>query len=143
MKPRLVIVYDNHDGKNILATGPRFVIGRDESCDLRPTNRLISRRHCEIDQRDDGAFVKDLDSRNGTYVNKLRVTDEVRVRDGDQIQVGPITYTLKIVEGDGGRNTSTERNPIDILMAHESIHSPHSPISRTGTNPFDNALAAG
>lgn len=78
----------------------RFRIGRDSQCDLRPTSRQVSRNHCELVQRQGRAFLRDLNSTNGTYLNEAAVEGETPVRDGDAIRVGMLAFVLKISESD-------------------------------------------
>ncbi len=60
-------------------------LGR-EDCDLSFIHdRYISRYHCRVEERDDGFFLKDLDSRNGTYV---KVKQPTPVKDGDFLFIG-------------------------------------------------------
>jgi adenylate cyclase len=63
-------------------------IGRALENDIVLNNAIVSRRHAQVQLRDREAWVTDLDSRNGISVNRLRV-NEVRLNDGDVIQVGP------------------------------------------------------
>lgn len=53
-----------------------YVLGSDDACDIRLNDPFVSARHAEIVLADDGAgyFVRDLDSRNGTFVNGTRVS---------------------------------------------------------------------
>jgi pSer/pThr/pTyr-binding forkhead associated (FHA) protein len=56
----------------------------------------VSRRHCQLN-RDQGVLkVRDLGSRNGTYVNGRRIEQEAVVQAGDQVKVGPVTFVLRI-----------------------------------------------
>jgi len=48
---------------------------------------LASRRHFRIESRDGEFYLVDLGSRNGTFVNGKKVTEQ-RLRIGDRIQVG-------------------------------------------------------
>jgi pSer/pThr/pTyr-binding forkhead associated (FHA) protein len=71
------------------------VIGRRRNCDLRIPMDSISRRHCQISM-EGGAFkVRDLGSRNGTFVNGKRVEEEV-AKAGDFIQIGPVVFALQV-----------------------------------------------
>jgi len=61
------------DGKNIeyaLEEGKPVVIGRGSDCDIKIPIDWISRRHAEINYKDDHYEIKDLGSSNGTSVNK-------------------------------------------------------------------------
>ena len=64
-----------------------LIIGRDESCDLSLQDKGASRQHAEIFKIGDMCFIRDLDSKNGTFVNDNRITEEM-LRDGDRIQIG-------------------------------------------------------
>jgi pSer/pThr/pTyr-binding forkhead associated (FHA) protein len=66
----LTVVGDDGPELTVEIVGPRFVIGRDETCDLVLDDPKVSRRHAEITQAA-GPFrtLHDLDSANGTLVN--------------------------------------------------------------------------
>ncbi len=64
------------------------VLGRNEDCELRLVDGLVSRRHCIILQEGKRFIVKDLKSRNGTWINGRRINNRKEVRNGDVIQVG-------------------------------------------------------
>jgi pSer/pThr/pTyr-binding forkhead associated (FHA) protein len=70
----LTIVGDDGPERTVEIVGPRFVIGRDDSCDLKLDDPKVSRHHAEIVQTA-GPFrtLHDLGSANGTLVNGQRV----------------------------------------------------------------------
>jgi ABC-type multidrug transport system ATPase subunit/pSer/pThr/pTyr-binding forkhead associated (FHA) protein len=65
------------------------VIGRDASCDLVVDGNLVSRRHAEVDVAADGWVLRDLDSRNGTFVDGQRAV-YVAVTDGGDVHLGSV-----------------------------------------------------
>ncbi len=70
MIPRLVAVSGPLEGRTFQLGKDRFVIGRQDGCDLQLPNLEISRRHCEIVRDEAGRWVlRDLGSRRGTSVN--------------------------------------------------------------------------
>jgi pSer/pThr/pTyr-binding forkhead associated (FHA) protein len=71
-----------------------LVLGRSSSADFRLQHPSISRRHAQLTSERGRIFLKDLESQNGTFVNRLRVTNEVEVAAGDQIALG--TVLLKV-----------------------------------------------
>ncbi|MCC8181064.1 MAG: FHA domain-containing protein [Planctomycetes bacterium] len=77
-----------------------LVIGRDETCDLSLQDKGASRQHAEIFKIGDMCFIRDLDSKNGTFVNDNRIGEEM-LRDGDRIQIGG---TIIIFEPLAGRS---------------------------------------
>jgi len=71
------------------------MIGRRHNCDLRVPLRSVSRRHCQLNH-DDGLWrIRDLGSRNGTYLNGKRV-DEAVINAGDSIKIGPLAFLFQI-----------------------------------------------
>jgi pSer/pThr/pTyr-binding forkhead associated (FHA) protein/S1-C subfamily serine protease len=74
---------------------PEVVLGRDPSATVKfdpDRDDLVGRLHAKItrDSGDPTVFnITDLQSRNGTYVNKQRIVDTARIVPGDLIQLGP------------------------------------------------------
>jgi hypothetical protein len=63
-------------------------IGRSSDCDIVLPKRQVSRYHAQIERDDGGYLLRDLGSKNGTYVNGQKVYGEPhRLRDGDEIQI--------------------------------------------------------
>ena len=74
------------------------VVGRDPDCVVRIDSVTLSRRHAQIVVTNGEATVEDLGSKNGTQVNGLPVTQPVALRDGDQIEVGSVTLTYRLID---------------------------------------------
>ncbi|OGR02079.1 MAG: hypothetical protein A2284_11840 [Deltaproteobacteria bacterium RIFOXYA12_FULL_61_11] len=64
-----------------------ITLGRNPDCDVILKASGISRHHATIVRRDDTYYLKDNDSRNGTFLNGERITDEQILRDGDKIRI--------------------------------------------------------
>jgi predicted component of type VI protein secretion system len=96
MKVQLVVVRGKPEGKVIPLVGPKFKIGRGETCHLRPNSEQVSREHAEFTITGDAVTVSDLGSRNGTLVNGKALTAEYRLKDRDLVQVGPLTFAVSI-----------------------------------------------
>lgn len=64
----------------------RSIVGRSADAEVVLDLPAVSRRHAELDPRPEGCRIRDLDSRNGTFVEGERVDGEwVVLRDGDRI----------------------------------------------------------
>jgi DNA-binding winged helix-turn-helix (wHTH) protein len=74
-------------GEYPLADGVNL-IGRDEQAAVRLDFTTVSRQHARILVTDDGAWLEDLQSKNGTYVRDIKVDSAVMLSDGDRIRVG-------------------------------------------------------
>jgi pSer/pThr/pTyr-binding forkhead associated (FHA) protein len=92
----VVLTAGKWQGKEINIPFTQFLIGRDPECHLRPSNALISKRHCALLSRGDQAFVRDFQSTNGTFVNHRQVSGEMELRDGDHLRVGPLEFRVNL-----------------------------------------------
>jgi hypothetical protein len=63
------------------------IIGRETECDIIIPSRQVSRFHARITANDDGIFIEDLASKNGTHLNGENIIGSVRLEDGDSIQI--------------------------------------------------------
>lgn len=73
-----------------------LAIGRLEDNDIViDDDSFISSHHARIEIRPEGAWVVDLGSTNGCFVNGQRVADERSVRKGDRIQVGSTVLEMR------------------------------------------------
>ena len=64
-----------------------MIVGRERDCDIIIPLRQVSRRHSLITPAPDGAFLEDLGSKNGTYLNGSLVDEPTLLTDGDEIQI--------------------------------------------------------
>jgi len=95
MEVNLVLLKKNGSQKSFSLPSTVTVIGRRQDCDLCIPLMLVSRRHCEINQDQGMLKIRDLGSRNGTYVNGKRI-DEANIQAGDYVQIGPVTFGFQI-----------------------------------------------
>lgn len=100
-KARHELVYLNTEqkGKSVVLDRPRFVIGSAPSCDLVIDEQLVSQRHAEFATKADGCWLKDLCSKNGTFVNgtKLSSNTERLLVDDDVVSISFVDF--KFVDG--------------------------------------------
>ena len=101
MQMQLQVVIGGNKGKMISVNQDKFLIGRSDSCQLRPKSESISRRHCAIVRKSGKILLIDLKSRNGTEVNgkKLDPSKAKILKDGDHIRVGKLEFTAVIEAG--------------------------------------------
>jgi pSer/pThr/pTyr-binding forkhead associated (FHA) protein len=85
-------------GKALSIKVPQFIIGRDPGCNLRPASAMISKRHCAVLVKNGQVFLRDFGSTNGTFVNDEPVKGEIRLKDGDVLKVGPLSFKV-VIEG--------------------------------------------
>lgn len=83
--------------KFLLEKESKNLIGRDVACEIVLTDPLCSRVHATVDRDEDGWWIRDLDSRNGTYLNDQKV-DEARLLDGCELRLGSAEFRFHIVK---------------------------------------------
>ena len=86
--------------REILVHKEEFLIGRGSDCDLRLRASAISRHHCLVRLRGVEAWVSDLGSSNGTYLNGARVRSQAELHRGDEIAVGPCRFVFDFSDFD-------------------------------------------
>ncbi|MER5702846.1 FHA domain-containing serine/threonine-protein kinase [Micromonospora sp. NPDC002296] len=76
------------------------LVGRAPACRIRVDDeqRRISRYHCLLDVNPPSARVRDLGSRNGTYVNGELIDGEQDLRHGDEIRVGRARLRITVAD---------------------------------------------
>ncbi|HEX5038383.1 MAG TPA: sigma 54-interacting transcriptional regulator [bacterium] len=89
----------------------RLLIGRASSADLQIDNGYVSSQHAEIFFHDGEYRLRDLHSRNGTFLNDLRVTERVLPKEGT-IRLGKLNVPYQIETG---------RDPVDIEIPGVTI----------------------
>ncbi len=125
LKVTLIVVSGKPEGKVIPLTASVFRIGRDESCHLRPNSVEVSRRHTEISVTDTDVTVADLGSRNGTLVNGTLITGPHRLKSGELLKVGPLTFAVSIHEpaATNGSPTPANTKPTPVNSPQGQIES--------------------
>lgn len=92
----LVVQTGKFKGKKIKVAGPEVLIGRDEEAGIRIGSDDVSRQHCLLTPTEAGVTVRDLDSRNGTFIDgvPLGANEDSMLSVGSSLTVGPMTFQL-------------------------------------------------
>lgn len=70
----------------------KMVLGRSaERADVQLDHPTVSRRHATIDLRGETAFITDLSSANGTFVNGAKLNDTAALAKNDIVDIGPFS----------------------------------------------------
>jgi adenylate cyclase len=76
------------EGQQAIELRPINSLGRHPNNSIQLLDKIVSKEHCILEQRDGGFVLRDLGSLNGTYVNGERVRGELMLRHGDEIALG-------------------------------------------------------
>jgi pSer/pThr/pTyr-binding forkhead associated (FHA) protein len=75
--------------------GEEITIGRAAGCQVTIDDTYASQLHARVFQRDGQIFVEDIESTNGTYLNRKKVTGPMVLQRGDQLQIGNTILELE------------------------------------------------
>ena len=94
-------VQDDEEVRRVPITDRPLVVGSSRGADLVIHDRTVSARHCEIVSADGGVCVKDLRSRNGTFIGGVRLHDGWSwTGEGATILIGQTTIVCMSVDGE-------------------------------------------
>jgi anti-anti-sigma factor len=112
---RLVVDVGKAKGRVVEIRAAKFVIGRDERCQLRPNDEAVSRLHAVIEQRGGRVAVRDLGSTSGTILNGRMLRDETAdIAHGDRLQVGSLAFLVTIEDRAAPQATRAEEPAEDL-----------------------------
>jgi len=85
----LVVIKGTNPGAVvILKRNGIMVAGRSKECDIQLLDSLVSRKHFQIEEKENNFYIKDMGSTNKTFVNKKPLTSEQKIEIGDVIEAG-------------------------------------------------------
>ncbi len=99
-KYKVAIVAGPDSGKSVAIEGA-MKIGSHTDAGLALADTTVSRFHVELQPRPEGVLVRDLESKNGTYLSGTRV-QEVIVEDQAVITIGKTGLKISMIEEDLG-----------------------------------------
>ncbi|HEX8794891.1 MAG TPA: adenylate/guanylate cyclase domain-containing protein [Polyangiaceae bacterium] len=76
------------EGQQAIELRPINSLGRHPNNTIQLLDKIVSKEHCILEQRDGHFILRDLGSLNGTYVNGERVRGETLLKHGDEIALG-------------------------------------------------------
>ena len=83
------------DERALPLSAGEHVIGRDPSSRIVLDSARVSRRHARVTIAPGSAVLEDLGSRNGTFVNDVRIDAAAALADGDRIGIGGFVLTFR------------------------------------------------
>ena len=102
-------------GTKVAIKKETFLIGRSQKCNLCVASSSVSRRHCKFSRQESKVLLKDLGSRNGTYVNGEKITEEIELSTGDEISVGSLSFMITLSPGIANEKRSKVRTVADAV----------------------------
>jgi adenylate cyclase len=82
------LILSTAEGQQAIELRPINSLGRHPNNSIQLLDKIVSKEHCIVEQRDGMFILRDLGSLNGTYINGERVRGEQLLRHGDEITLG-------------------------------------------------------
>lgn len=86
------------EGSEFTLSGDRTVVGRDPDVDVRLDDESVSRRHAAIIKSAGLYYLRDLQSKNGTYLYGVLQSAEQPLADGDRFRIGSSDFVFRLRE---------------------------------------------
>lgn len=123
------------EGQQAIELRPINSLGRHPNNSIQLLDKIVSKEHCILEQRDGGFVLRDLGSLNGTYVNGERVRGEMPLRHGDEIALG--STRARYDDGHGPPIDFSAPPPMGQQFGPGAIAHPHHapvPQNQAGAN---------
>jgi transcriptional regulator with GAF, ATPase, and Fis domain len=94
LRSRPELRWADEGGAHAQVIAGRTTVGSAPGAELRVADREVSRLHAELEPAEQGTWVRDLGSRNGTFVGDLRITAAL-LPDGARLRLGGTELSLR------------------------------------------------
>jgi pSer/pThr/pTyr-binding forkhead associated (FHA) protein len=78
-----------------------IMIGRDPNCDIAMMDEALSAHHARLAYHHGQWWLEDLNSTNGTFLNREKLTTAAVVITGDRFKCGNTVFGIEVGDGDG------------------------------------------
>ncbi len=73
----------------------QVILGRGKGCGMILPGNNVSRQHAAVVRKENGWWISDRNSRNGTFLNHERLTESKELKNGDEISIGDYIIRYK------------------------------------------------
>lgn len=95
MEASLVLLRADGSQREVPLRAGTALVGRESDAQIRIPASGVSRRHCEFEVRGSDIILRDLGSRNGTFVNGEKVVERALAA-GDAIAIDEVVFVLRV-----------------------------------------------
>jgi pSer/pThr/pTyr-binding forkhead associated (FHA) protein len=97
-----------------------IMIGRNTENDIVIENLAVSKLHAKIVKQDGAYYIEDLNSTNGTYLNKIRITKK-DLKNNDIIIIGKHSLEIYTVKKEDNNTAQFIKNDTMKLTTEKHI----------------------
>ena len=126
-----------------------LILGRDENCQVQISDKIVSHQHAQLIFCEEGLFIQDLSSSNGTYLNRIKLNnneltrlnlnDKIQFSISDKIMISvtefstqeEAVYSDSIISKFKSKNIvvlGRDKNVCDIVIDNPTISRKHATI---------------
>jgi pSer/pThr/pTyr-binding forkhead associated (FHA) protein len=128
MDVRIKFLFGPLSGQTVRLAAGELVIGRDKDCGFGPMSDFVSRQHCVLSIAENALTIRDLGSKNGTFVNGSRVGNVTTgLPHGAIVSVGDFVFQIDLEAA----------APIEPITALPNAGSGGTTADMAGTGVFD------
>ncbi len=156
MARELAIASPDGKSRTIHLEGNSLSLGRSSANELcYPEDAGLSRQHVILEREGEHWTARDLGSKNGTFINGIRITEKRRLRPGDRIVASRVVLTYEPGRADAGRTVFFESaavpagltvaTTLESLLRNEAIDSKATPggLAAHWASPITTLVRAG
>jgi hypothetical protein len=95
--PFQLVIVKGRSANQALRISPEGVttVGRQQGCQIRIGSSQVSRKHCELFEKQGHLLVKDLGSSNGVFVNGKRIQGQQVLEPGNILTIGAVVFRVE------------------------------------------------
>jgi len=124
---RLTIIKGFNKGDVFPLDGDEIIIGRGEENEIVFNIAEVSRTHAVLTKAEEGYMIKDLESTNGTYVDKKKIGGKYLLKPGDTVMLGDAIYMTY----------QADLDPEETLVAPRPEEDPEADITAVTLTPLE------
>jgi len=94
-----LLLESGRERREIKVAGP-LTVGRSQTAGVYLDDKTLSREHTQFYLDHGRVCVRDLDSKNGTYLNGVLIKQPVALKPGDKVKIGVAVFTVVHEAGD-------------------------------------------
>lgn len=114
-------IRDGAGSRLVALAGDRVTIGKAPANDVRVDALGASRLHALAERLPAGWTIRDLGSRNGTFVNGEPLTAERALRDGDHIAIGDAVLVYRLAAGSIDTTQTEQQGPVPLSDGEKAV----------------------
>jgi adenylate cyclase len=117
------LILQTAEGQQTVELRAHNTLGRHPNNTVQVLDKIVSKEHAIIEQRQNRFFLRDLGSLNGSYINGERLRGEQMLRHGDEITLGSTHARFEEVPAGGPASVRTPQSEAHLFSPSSNVGS--------------------